>query len=147
MGCKKLKILINRYVGGIPSCVCVETVRCFQELQNKLARVSCEACSCLAGLKSPYPLNDAVFNSLSAMLTGYVCYLLQITPADQVKKRKFKFSKLFKLALVFLKTLKLLNSNCETPYLIWDNSTRAELLEFVEKHRNSTLQTVNLNVF
>uniref|UniRef100_A0A915P4T0 J domain-containing protein n=1 Tax=Meloidogyne floridensis TaxID=298350 RepID=A0A915P4T0_9BILA len=33
--------------------------------------------------------------------------------------------------------LKLLNSNTFDPYLIWDNSTRAELLDFVELHRNS----------
>ncbi|KAL7076697.1 hypothetical protein ACQ4LE_003778 [Meloidogyne hapla] len=33
--------------------------------------------------------------------------------------------------------LKLLNSNTHDPYLIWDNSTRAELLDFVELHRNS----------
>ncbi|KAL3096073.1 hypothetical protein niasHS_005832 [Heterodera schachtii] len=33
--------------------------------------------------------------------------------------------------------LKLLNANTEDPYLIWDNSTRAELLDFVDKQRNS----------
>ena len=33
--------------------------------------------------------------------------------------------------------LKLLNSNTEDPYLIWNNATRAELLDFVERHRNS----------
>jgi DnaJ family protein C protein 13 len=33
--------------------------------------------------------------------------------------------------------LKLLNSNTEDPYLIWDNATRAELLDFVERHRTS----------
>ena len=33
--------------------------------------------------------------------------------------------------------LKLLNSNTEDPYLIWDNATRAELLDFVERHRAS----------
>ena len=33
--------------------------------------------------------------------------------------------------------LKLLNSNTEDPYLIWDNATRAELLDFVERNRNS----------
>lgn len=39
--------------------------------------------------------------------------------------------------------LKLLNSNSEDPYLVWDNSTRAELLDFVDKHRNSNENTVN----
>ncbi|KAI3415622.1 hypothetical protein GPALN_005220 [Globodera pallida] len=40
--------------------------------------------------------------------------------------------------------LKLLNSNTEDPYLIWDNSTRAELLDFVDKHRNSHENTSEL---
>lgn len=40
--------------------------------------------------------------------------------------------------------LKVLNSNMENPYLIWDNGTRAELLEFVEKHRTSSVQTSEL---
>ena len=26
----------------------------------------------------------------------------------------------------------MLNSNCETPYLLWDNGTRAELCEFLD---------------
>lgn len=42
------------------------------------------------------------------------------------------------------RVLKLLNSNTEDPYIIWDNSTRNELLEFVEKHRNSAQNTVFL---
>jgi DnaJ family protein C protein 13 len=29
--------------------------------------------------------------------------------------------------------LKMLNSNCETPYLLWDNGTRAELCEFLDQ--------------
>lgn len=31
-----------------------------------------------------------------------------------------------------LKILKTLTSNCETPYLLWDNTTRTELIEFLE---------------
>lgn len=31
--------------------------------------------------------------------------------------------------------LKILNSNNENPYLIWDNGTRAQLVEFVEEQR------------
>lgn len=38
--------------------------------------------------------------------------------------------------------LKVLNSNTENPYIIWDNATRAELLDFVEKHRNSNENNV-----
>lgn len=28
--------------------------------------------------------------------------------------------------------LKTLGSNCETPYMVWDNSTRAELIDFLD---------------
>lgn len=33
--------------------------------------------------------------------------------------------------------MKVLNSNCETPYLIWDNGTRAELIDFLETQRQA----------
>ena len=36
--------------------------------------------------------------------------------------------------------LKLLNSNVESPYLIWDNGTRAELTDFLENERTSTVR-------
>ena len=38
------------------------------------------------------------------------------------------------------KVLKILNSNVESPYLIWDNSTRAELTEFVDSERTSSIR-------
>ncbi len=38
------------------------------------------------------------------------------------------------------KVLKILNSNVESPYLIWDNSTRAELTEFIEAERTSSIR-------
>ncbi|KAI1707730.1 dnaJ domain-containing protein [Ditylenchus destructor] len=42
------------------------------------------------------------------------------------------------------RVLKLLNQNIEDPYIVWDNATRAELLDFVEKHRTSTENTSEL---
>ena len=33
-----------------------------------------------------------------------------------------------------------MNSNVESPYLIWDNSTRAELTEFIETERTSSIR-------
>lgn len=30
-----------------------------------------------------------------------------------------------------------MNSNCETPYLIWDNGTRVELIDFLETQRQT----------
>jgi DnaJ family protein C protein 13 len=35
--------------------------------------------------------------------------------------------------LLLEQILKTLNSNCETPYLLWDNGTRAELCEFLDQ--------------
>lgn len=36
--------------------------------------------------------------------------------------------------------MKILNSNHENPYLIWDNGTRAELTEFLESERTSSVR-------
>lgn len=38
--------------------------------------------------------------------------------------------------------LKLLNSNTENPYLLWDNGTRAELLEFLQDQQQQTIKKV-----
>lgn len=38
--------------------------------------------------------------------------------------------------------LKTLNSNAETPYLIWDNATRAELNEFLTDQQQQIIRTV-----
>lgn len=38
--------------------------------------------------------------------------------------------------------LKLLNSNSENPYLIWNNGTRAELMEFLEEQQESNIKRV-----
>ncbi|CAI4221283.1 unnamed protein product [Auanema sp. JU1783] len=88
-----------------------------QSLANRLARSSCEALACLAGFREHTPDNDGVQNSLRALLTPYVCRLIRTTTNDIV--------------------LKVLNCNTEDPYLIWDNATRAEVLQFVERHRTS----------
>lgn len=45
----------------------------------------------------------------------------------------------------FLQILKILNSNSETPYLIWNNTTRAELTDFLESQRNAR-EDVDLTV-
>ena len=41
--------------------------------------------------------------------------------------------------------LKLLNSNSENPYLIWNNGTRAELLEFLEEQQESNIKRVTIS--
>lgn len=35
--------------------------------------------------------------------------------------------------------LKILNSNSQNPYLLWDNGTRAELVEYLEERRTNKL--------
>ncbi|GMT02615.1 hypothetical protein PENTCL1PPCAC_24789, partial [Pristionchus entomophagus] len=92
-----------------------------QTMANKLARQSCEALASLAGFRDETPENDGVLKSLKALLTPYVCKCMRTMDNDAV--------------------LKLLNSNTENPYLIWDNGTRAELLEFVERHRTNQGQS------
>ena len=37
----------------------------------------------------------------------------------------------------------MLNSNTENPYLIWDNATRAELTEFLEREQSRKIETVS----
>ena len=36
--------------------------------------------------------------------------------------------------------LKMLNSNSENPYLVWNNGTRSELTKFLEEQRDSAVR-------
>lgn len=45
-------------------------------------------------------------------------------------------------SLRILQLLKLFNANSETPYLLWDNGTRAELTEYVEGQQEKLIKTV-----
>jgi len=54
------------------------------------------------------------------MLTPYVARKLAVVSATEI--------------------LKMLNSNTESPYLIWNNSTRAELLEFLESQQENMIK-------
>jgi DnaJ family protein C protein 13 len=95
-----------------------------QEVANNLAKLSVVSLARLAGYLSgdqATPENPAVRKSLIAMLTPYVCkQLTRQTPSE---------------------VLKVLNSNTENPYLIWDNATRAELTDFVETQQQSKIRT------
>uniref|UniRef100_A0AC35U0N7 J domain-containing protein n=1 Tax=Rhabditophanes sp. KR3021 TaxID=114890 RepID=A0AC35U0N7_9BILA len=95
-----------------------------QTRMNNLALESCEALACLAGFREGKPENDGIINSLKAMLTPYICRLMR--QGDNTK------------------VLKTLTTNTEDPYLIWDNATRAELLDFVEGHRLSSVSASDL---
>lgn len=129
-----------------------------QEQNNRLAEAALRACAALAGYRLPLdaqtlaapavavavdsepghaqanaataaepvsdgcPDNPSVQQSLRTLLTPFVCRRLQ----DQ--------------SPAWL--LKLLTSNCQTPYLIWDNATRAELLGYLEDQQLSLIRTV-----
>ncbi|XP_031439701.1 dnaJ homolog subfamily C member 13 isoform X5 [Clupea harengus] len=66
------------------------------------------------------PENPTIRKSLAAMLTPYIANKLATGAPAEV--------------------LKLLNSNSENPYLIWNNGTRAELLEFLMDQQESNIK-------
>ncbi|XP_043960502.1 dnaJ homolog subfamily C member 13-like isoform X3 [Gambusia affinis] len=110
-----------------------------QEVANSLAKLSLVALSRLGGytqtptppdasnpvtetngVDGTPPENPTIRKSLAAMLTPYISRKLGTgSPAE---------------------VLKLLNSNSENPYLIWNNRTRAELLEFLEGQQEGNIK-------
>lgn len=95
-----------------------------QAIANQLAKLSLKALARLGGFlkdEDATPENVEITRSLSTMLTVYVTKQISITSYEEV--------------------LKLLNSNTENPYLIWDNSTRAELTSFLEEQQTSMIRS------
>ncbi len=103
---------------------------------NRLGRLAVVAAARMAGLPEPppegeadeeslrtlAPKNPVIEESLVAMLTLHVVSKMKRPEeADEV--------------------LKLLNTDSENPYLVWDLSTRAELMEFLENERTSSVRT------
>ncbi|MGH0123457.1 UNVERIFIED_CONTAM: hypothetical protein FKN15_011972 [Acipenser sinensis] len=94
-----------------------------QEVANSLAKLSLVSLSRLGGYileEDGPPENPTVRKSLAAMLTPYIASKLSKNTPTEV--------------------LKLLNSNSENPYLIWNNGTRAELLEFLETQQEGIIK-------
>ncbi|XP_034517714.1 dnaJ homolog subfamily C member 13 [Ailuropoda melanoleuca] len=94
-----------------------------QEVANSLAKLSVRALSRLGGYlpeEQATPENPTIRKSLAGMLTPYVARKLAVVSATEI--------------------LKMLNSNTESPYLIWNNSTRAELLEFLEFQQENMIK-------
>ncbi|KAF3827137.1 hypothetical protein GH733_002623 [Mirounga leonina] len=94
-----------------------------QEVANSLAKLSVRALSRLGGYlpeEQATPENPTIRKSLAGMLTPYVARKLAVVSATEI--------------------LKMLNSNTESPYLIWNNSTRAELLEFLESQQENMIK-------
>ncbi|RWS30301.1 dnaJ subfamily C member 13-like isoform X2 [Leptotrombidium deliense] len=98
-----------------------------QQVLNQLAKMSVIACARLAGdLSTEEKVETAETNvlikrCLSSLLTPYVARQLGLTNVAEV--------------------LKTLNSNVESPYLIWDNSTRAELIDYLETQQKEKIRS------
>ncbi len=103
---------------------------------NRLARLAVLAAARMAGLpeapsdgeaaeetlRALAPKNPVIADCLTAMLTPYVVSKMRHPEeTDEV--------------------LKLLNTDSENPYLVWDLSTRAELVEFLESEATSSVRT------
>ncbi|XP_031784415.1 dnaJ homolog subfamily C member 13 isoform X2 [Nasonia vitripennis] len=86
-----------------------------QEVANNLAKQAVRACARLGGyMKGEHetPYNPVTVAALESLLTPYLARQLANDKPEEI--------------------LKILNSNCSNPYLIWDNGTRAELTEYLE---------------
>ncbi|KAL8571849.1 DnaJ subfamily C member 13 [Nucella lapillus] len=96
-----------------------------QAVANQLAKQSIFACARLAGYhdqetEGAPPDNPSVKKSLMAMLTPYLARKLASPDPTEL--------------------LKILNSNTENPYLIWDNATRAQLGEFLGDNQQKIIR-------
>ncbi|XP_033101582.1 dnaJ homolog subfamily C member 13-like isoform X2 [Anneissia japonica] len=97
-----------------------------QEVANDLARRSLVSLGRLAGFTSgeeKTPENIPIQKCLNCLLTPYLARQLGTENPNEV--------------------LKVLNSNTENPYLIWDNSTRAELMEYSHRQQTSKHDVTN----
>ncbi|KAK3083199.1 hypothetical protein FSP39_016526 [Pinctada imbricata] len=97
-----------------------------QEVCNNLARLCVRACARLGGYLPESsglatPENVPVKKSVTAMLTPYLSRKLANESPSEL--------------------LKLLNSNTENPYLMWDNATRAQLSEFLSDQQQQVIKT------
>ncbi|XP_071522873.1 dnaJ homolog subfamily C member 13 isoform X2 [Panulirus ornatus] len=96
-----------------------------QELCNQLAKLALYASGRLAGLyiqeDKATPANTVIHGVLQKLLTPYVISLMPTSSSEEV--------------------LKILTSNVETPYLIWDNGTRTQLIDFLTTNQQSHVRT------
>ncbi|CAG4947862.1 unnamed protein product [Colias eurytheme] len=87
-----------------------------QEIANRLSVQCVRALAALYGPhEQPSPMDENIRNALHLLLTPYLCAKLADPDTHEL--------------------LKILTSNWKTPYLIWDNSTRAELREMLRDYR------------
>ncbi|CDW59479.1 hypothetical protein TTRE_0000781401 [Trichuris trichiura] len=84
-----------------------------EAMQNKLARLSCEALASLAGFKPGCLPNNVAVSAFTKLLTPYICDLLETNSYSEI--------------------LKQLGNFCETPRFIWNSNMKSELLDYVIK--------------
>ncbi|XP_039278465.1 dnaJ homolog subfamily C member 13 isoform X2 [Nilaparvata lugens] len=91
-----------------------------QELANNLAKMSVKACARLGGYhntdESESPRNPVIQELFNRLFTPYLAQMFANEQPEEL--------------------LKLLTVNSETPYLLWDNTTRAELNDFLDERRS-----------
>lgn len=96
-----------------------------QELSNRLAKMALYACGRLAGAYTEEsratPVNAVIQGVLQKLLTPYITSLIPSVTSEEV--------------------LKILTSNVETPYLIWDNGTRTQLIDFLTTNQQAHVRT------
>ncbi|XP_050693547.1 dnaJ homolog subfamily C member 13-like isoform X2 [Eriocheir sinensis] len=96
-----------------------------QELSNQLAKLALYACGRLAGVYTDEaratPPNTVIQTVLQKLLTPYITSLIPTSTSEEV--------------------LKILTSNMETPYLIWDNGTRVQLIDFLSTNQQTHVRT------
>ena len=93
-----------------------------QEESNNLAKLAVKACARLGGYlkeENETPVNPVTVAALENLLTPYLSRQLTNDKPEEI--------------------LKTLCSNSYSPYLIWDNSTRAELVEYLEAKRQEKI--------
>jgi len=93
-----------------------------QEVANRLARLSVNAIACMGGfLHKDGDKNEMMMKTLNALITPYLTKQL--------------------IAGCYAEVLKILNSNTQTPYLMWDNATRMELMEYLKDQQKQSVTT------
>ena len=91
------------------------------------------------------PFNKTIQNIITNLLTSYISKLIVRHTVNEVRPLTLCKQWLLPplLLLLFSKLLKILNSNTENPYLIWDNRTRAELIQYLETQQQSMIRAVS----
>ena len=98
-----------------------------QEMKNMHAKASLFTICRLCGFMNGVQPHKKFAHTLSLLLTPYVVAKLRSECKGEAKGEQHE-------------VLKLLNSNSETPYMLWNNGTRAELQEFLTSAQEASLR-------